>query len=130
MWSETQGASGYDYQDDFAETSKTKGAPTWILVSGAIVLFGLVPLRLFWQSDPLDWLPALAFWVVSLLTFLFSFMLFSEIDIKRQLSVDYHSNRKSSRRLSVAFVIFGFLVTCFQIYFLAEIMARLLNVQT
>lgn len=122
---------GSSYQEEFIpqSTGKRPRAPHEFLIVGLVLILSLLVLRIFGPSSwSLDVLVSLAFWFLSLIVFLVPFAVFSEVNLSRQLSPDYRSNKSSAASAVRIFVLFGFLASLVHVFFLSSLLGRLLNV--
>lgn len=113
----------------YVEPPRAKGAPWIVLALGFVAVAGASALKLLVApSGDLAWLGHLAYWILSLLVFLIPVAVFSIVDLKRQLNLDYPSNTKSVRRMKGFFLLFGLALSLVSVYQLASELARVLNV--
>ena len=122
---------GSSYEEEFIpqSTGKRPRAPHEFLIVGLVLVLTLLGLRIFGPSSwSLDVPVSLLFWFSSLLAFLVPFALFSEINLTRQLSPDYRSNKSTAASAVKIFVLFGFIASLVHVFFLSSLLGRLLNV--
>lgn len=113
----------------YVEPPRAKGAPWIVLFLGfaAVISASLVKLFIAPAGD-LAWLGHLGYWILSLVVFLIPVAIFSIVDLKRQLNLDYPSNSKSVRRMKGLFLLLGLGLSLVSVYQLASELARVLNV--
>jgi hypothetical protein len=113
----------------YAEPPRAKGAPWIVLVLGFLAVIAASAIKLVVApSGDLAWLGHFAYWILSLLVFLIPVAVFSIVDLKRQLNLDYPSNTKSVRRMKSLFLLVGLGLSLVSVYQLASELARVLNV--
>jgi hypothetical protein len=113
----------------YVEPPRAKGAPWVVLGLGFIAVSGASALKLVVSpSGDMAWVGHLAYWILSLLVFLIPVAVFSIVDLKRQLNLDYPSNTKSVRRMKGFFLLIGLALSLVSVYQLASELARVLNV--
>jgi hypothetical protein len=118
-----------DSQTAYVEPPRAKGAPWLVLGLGffAVALAFLSKIFIAPSGD-LAWLAHLGYWILSLLVFLIPVAIFSIVDLKRQLNLDYPSNSKSVKRMKSLFLLLGLGFSLVSVYQLASELARVLNV--
>lgn len=123
----SQPATAVVWQDKAAV--KTPGAPWLILLGGILLLAAETTAKFIFppQGDS-AWLGFAGLWLLNLISFLLPIALFSIIDLKRQLNLDYPSNTKNVRHAKFAFLVLGIAISMLNVYDLASELARMLNV--
>ena len=113
----------------YVEPPRAKGAPWLVLALGFLAVIAASALKLLVApAGDLAWLGHLAYWMLSLFVFLIPVAVFSIVDLKRQLNLDYPSNTKSVRRMKGLFLLVGLGLSLVSVYQLASELARVLNV--
>jgi hypothetical protein len=113
----------------YVDPPRAKGAPWIFLVLGFLAVIATPAIKLLVApAGDLAWLGHLAYWILSLLVFLIPVAVFSIVDLKRQLNLDYPSNTKSVRRIKGLFLLLGLGFSLLSVYQLASELARVLNV--
>jgi uncharacterized metal-binding protein len=118
-----------DSPASYIEPPRAKGAPWLVLVLGFLAVAVAFISKIFVApSGDLAWLGHLGYWILSLLVFLIPVAIFSIVDLKRQLNLDYPSNSKSVKRMKSLFLLLGLGFSLVSVYQLASELARVLNV--
>lgn len=113
----------------YVEPPRAKGAPWIVLGLGFLAVVSAAVIKLLIApSGDLAWLGHLGYWILSLLVFLIPVAVFSIVDLKRQLNLDYPSNTKSVKRMKSLFLLVGLGFSLLSVYQLASELARVLNV--
>lgn len=105
-----------------------KSAPWYLLVLGLALSAATVVWQFVFPPQGISVIPGnVLLWFLSLVSFLVPLAFFTVIDLKRQLSLEYGSNRDFVQTLRISFVVFGLLASLVQVYALATALSKALN---